>query len=78
MQKSSESFPKFIQDRKDLKYFYFGGKGGVGKTAVAGAAAYYLAETLRKKVLISSTNPVPGNRRSPRSWLEMVSTRGSV
>jgi arsenite-transporting ATPase len=56
--KSSESFPKFIQDRKNLKYFYFGGKGGVGKTAVAGAAAYYLAETLRKKVLISSTNPV--------------------
>ena len=58
MLESSESFPKFIQDRKDLKYFYFGGKGGVGKTAVAGATAYYLAETLGKKVLISSTNPV--------------------
>src|SRR2546426_4542782 len=51
-------FPSFIAGKKDLKYLFFGGKGGVGKTAVAGAAAYYLAETLRKKVLISSTNPV--------------------
>jgi len=33
-------------------------KGGVGKTAVAGASAYYLSEKLGKKVLVSSTNPV--------------------
>jgi arsenite/tail-anchored protein-transporting ATPase len=30
----------------------------VGKTAVAGATAYYLAERLDRRVLISSTNPV--------------------
>src|SRR5881397_2881187 len=41
-----------------MKYLFFGGKGGVGKTSVAGAAAFYLAEKLGKKVLISSTNPV--------------------
>lgn len=37
---------------------FFGGKGGVGKTAVAGATAFYLSEMLGKKTLISSTNPV--------------------
>jgi arsenite-transporting ATPase len=51
-------FPSFIAEKKDLKYLFFGGKGGVGKTAVAGATAYYLSETLGKKTLISSTNPV--------------------
>src|SRR5438105_6021377 len=51
-------FPSFIAGKKDLKYLFFGGKGGVGKTSVAGAAAYYLSEALGKKTLISSTNPV--------------------
>src|SRR3989441_12264234 len=51
-------FPSFIAGNKDLKSLFFGGKGGVGKTAVAGATAYYLSETLGKKTLISSTNPV--------------------
>jgi arsenite-transporting ATPase len=47
-----------VGDKKDLKYLFFGGKGGVGKTALAGASAYYLSEKLGKKVLVSSTNPV--------------------
>jgi arsenite-transporting ATPase len=47
-----------VGDKKDLKYFFFGGKGGVGKTAVAGSTAYYLSEKMEKKVLVSSTNPV--------------------
>src|SRR5438477_11137720 len=51
-------FPSFIAGKKDLKYLFFGGKGGVGKTAVAGATAYYLGESLGRKTLISSTNPV--------------------
>jgi arsenite-transporting ATPase len=54
----ARDFNSFLSEKKDLKYFFFGGKGGVGKTAVAGAAAYYLAEKLGKKVLVSSTNPV--------------------
>ena len=56
--KPSLPFPSFIAEKKDLKYLFFGGKGGVGKTAVAGATAYYLAESLGRKTLISSTNPV--------------------
>ena len=53
-----KNFATFVGDKKDLKYLFFGGKGGVGKTAVAGATAYYLSEKMGKKVLISSTNPV--------------------
>jgi arsenite-transporting ATPase len=54
----TKDFSSFVKEKEGLKYFFFGGKGGVGKTAVAGATAYYLSENLRKKVLISSTNPV--------------------
>jgi arsenite-transporting ATPase len=54
----SPSFASFIAEKPGLKYYFFGGKGGVGKTAVAGAAGYYLSEKLGNKVLISSTNPV--------------------
>jgi len=55
---NSLSFPSFVAGKKELKYLFFGGKGGVGKTALAGATAYYLSEKLGKKTLISSTNPV--------------------
>ncbi len=54
----SSSFASLIAEKKELKYLFFGGKGGVGKTAVSGAAAYYLSEKVGRKVLISSTNPV--------------------
>jgi arsenite-transporting ATPase len=56
--KPGQSFASFISGKKDLKYLFFGGKGGVGKTALAGATAYYLSEMLGRKTLISSTNPV--------------------
>lgn len=55
---TSKTFPSFLDEKKGIKYLFFGGKGGVGKTAVAGATAYYLAEKMGKKVLVSSTNPV--------------------
>ena len=54
----SQSFGDFIVSNPQLKYMFFGGKGGVGKTVVAAGAAYYLAEKLGRKTLISSTNPV--------------------
>jgi arsenite-transporting ATPase len=54
----SLSFKEFIDSKPNLKYLFFGGKGGVGKTIAAAGAAYYLAEHLGKRVLISSTNPV--------------------
>ena len=39
------------------KYVFFGGKGGVGKTVMAGATGMYLASH-GKKTLLCSTNPV--------------------
>jgi len=39
------------------KYIFFGGKGGVGKTVMAGATSIYLA-SLGKRTLLCSTNPV--------------------
>ena len=54
----SQTFGDFISSNPQLKYMFFGGKGGVGKTVVAAGAAYYLAEKLGRKTLISSTNPV--------------------
>jgi arsenite-transporting ATPase len=48
---------KFMDDHPRLKYIFFGGKGGVGKTAMAGATALYSAKQ-GKKTLLASTNPV--------------------
>ncbi|ABP50475.1 MULTISPECIES: ArsA family ATPase [Pyrobaculum] len=41
-----------------VKYLFFGGKGGVGKTVVAAATALYLAEEAGEKTLLASFNPV--------------------
>ncbi|MEM2928980.1 MAG: TRC40/GET3/ArsA family transport-energizing ATPase [Nitrososphaerota archaeon] len=54
----SLNFKEFVASKPNLKYLFFGGKGGVGKTVIAAGTAYYLAEKLGKKTLISSTNPV--------------------
>jgi len=40
-----------------MKYVFFGGKGGVGKTVMAGAAALWIAGQ-GKRTLLASTNPV--------------------
>src|SRR5512145_3137699 len=40
-----------------LRFVFFGGKGGVGKTAAAGATALWLAQQGRRTML-ASTNPV--------------------
>ncbi len=46
-----------MKDHPKLKYIFFGGKGGVGKTVMAGAAALGAAKQ-GKKTLLASTNPV--------------------
>lgn len=48
---------EFMQSKPGLKYTFFGGKGGVGKTVMAGAAALHLAD-LGKRTILASTNPV--------------------
>lgn len=48
---------RFMEEHPNLKYVFFGGKGGVGKTVMAGAAALWAARQGRK-TLLASTNPV--------------------
>ncbi|MFH1123927.1 MAG: ArsA family ATPase [Pseudomonadota bacterium] len=47
----------FFKEHPRMRYIYFGGKGGVGKTVVAAAAALWMAGQ-GKKTLLASTNPV--------------------
>lgn len=51
------SMREFVDRTPDLRYVYFGGKGGVGKTVMAGMAALWFARQGRRTVL-ASTNPV--------------------
>lgn len=48
---------KYMAENPDLKYIFFGGKGGVGKTVLAGTAAIWSAQQ-GKRTLLASTNPV--------------------
>jgi arsenite/tail-anchored protein-transporting ATPase len=48
---------QFFTEHPNLKYVFFGGKGGVGKTVMAGAAALWFAGQGRR-TLLASTNPV--------------------
>lgn len=48
---------EFMAAKPGLKYTFFGGKGGVGKTVMAGAAALWFASRGRR-TLLASTNPV--------------------
>jgi arsenite-transporting ATPase len=47
----------YVKDHDKLRYIFFGGKGGVGKTVMAGATAIWLAKQGRR-VMLASTNPV--------------------
>ncbi len=51
------SMRDYLKEHADLKYIFFGGKGGVGKTVFAGATALWHARSGRRTML-ASTNPV--------------------
>jgi arsenite-transporting ATPase len=51
------SMAQYLEKHQGLRYLFFGGKGGVGKTAMAGATALWLAGRGRR-TLLASTNPV--------------------
>ena len=53
----SMSMGRQLREHPGLKYLFFGGKGGVGKTVFAAAAAIGLAHQGRRTLLVS-TNPV--------------------
>jgi len=52
-----ESLADYIQKHRSLKYIFYGGKGGVGKTVMAGASALRFAGQ-GKRTMLASTNPV--------------------
>jgi arsenite-transporting ATPase len=52
-----KSTQQFLAEHQRLKYTFFGGKGGVGKTVLAGATALWFAQQGRR-TLLASTNPV--------------------
>jgi arsenite-transporting ATPase len=51
------SMADFVTGHPQLRYVFFGGKGGVGKTVLAGMTAVHLARS-GKRTLLASTNPV--------------------
>ena len=52
-----KNMKQFVTEHSGMKYIFFGGKGGVGKTVLAGAAALRFAQQ-GMKTLLASTNPV--------------------
>lgn len=52
-----QTMRQFVEAHPRQKYLFFGGKGGVGKTVMAGAAGVGMAR-LGKQTLLASTNPV--------------------
>jgi len=53
----TQTTTQFLTAHPKMKYVFFGGKGGVGKTVMAGAAALWIAQQ-GKRTLLASTNPV--------------------
>jgi len=51
------SMKQYVAAHPGLRYIFFGGKGGVGKTVMAGSTALWLAAQGRR-VILASTNPV--------------------
>jgi arsenite-transporting ATPase len=51
------SMRQYFEQHPELKFVFFGGKGGVGKTVMAGATALWAAQQ-GKRTILASTNPV--------------------
>src|SRR5579875_1446127 len=51
------SMRAYMAEHAGLRYIFFGGKGGGGKTVMAGATALWTARQGRRTIL-ASTNPV--------------------
>ncbi len=52
-----KSMAAYVKEHPNLKFIFFGGKGGVGKTVMAGVTAMWFAKQGRRTML-ASTNPV--------------------
>ena len=52
------SMRDYLVEHPSLHFVFFGGKGGVGKTVMAGSTALWAAQEQGKRVMLASTNPV--------------------
>jgi len=52
-----KSMAAYVKEHPNLKFIFFGGKGGVGKTVMAGVTAMWFAKQGHRTIL-ASTNPV--------------------
>ncbi|MDI6847527.1 MAG: ArsA-related P-loop ATPase, partial [Candidatus Bathyarchaeia archaeon] len=50
------SIEEYLKTHPNVKYILFGGKGGLGKTTLSAATAFWLAKS-GKKVVVFSTDP---------------------
>ena len=57
MSEITQNLTEFVAAHPKLKFSFFGGKGGVGKTVMAGVSALHFAQQGRR-TLLASTNPV--------------------
>ncbi|HZU42356.1 MAG TPA: TRC40/GET3/ArsA family transport-energizing ATPase [Terriglobales bacterium] len=57
MPEIKESLTEFMEARPQLKFLFFGGTGGVGKTVMAGVTAIQMAQ-MGRRTMLASTNPV--------------------
>lgn len=57
MAEIQKSMATYVREHPELKFIFFGGKGGVGKTVMAGVTAMWFAQQGRRTML-ASTNPV--------------------
>ncbi len=57
MPEIKESLTEFMEARPQLKFLFFVGKGGVGKTVMAGVTAIQMAQ-MGRRTMLASTNPV--------------------
>jgi arsenite/tail-anchored protein-transporting ATPase len=57
MSEITQSLTEYVAVHPKLKFMFFGGKGGVGKTVMAGVTALHLAQQ-GKRTMLASTNPV--------------------
>ena len=54
------SMQQYMAQNSKLKYIFFGGKGGVGKTVMAGAAAIWAAQiAAAPAITVLPTPPFP-------------------
>ncbi len=68
MNQITKGMTQYIKEHPKLKYIFFGGKGGVGKTVMAGTAALWAAKQ-GKKTLPGQTAKAKKPRLISGAWI---------